>query len=55
MVPKDFTTYYPNKYNHRIYQELYKVYRELHDYLGGDAKSPMKMLKDIQRKTDKDY
>ncbi len=49
MVPKDFIRYYPNEKNHRIYQELYKVYKQLHDYLGGDIKSPMKVLKDIER------
>lgn len=53
MVPKDFTMYYPNEKNHRVYQELYKVYKQLHDYLGGDTKNPMKMLKDIQRKIGK--
>lgn len=31
-----------------MFQDLYKVYKELHDYFGGDAENPMKFLKDIQ-------
>jgi L-ribulokinase len=42
--------YRPNRDHTRIYDELYREYLRLHDQFGRDAKSSMKVLKNIRRR-----
>jgi L-ribulokinase len=49
MVPKNFIEYIPNENDSEIYQKMFKVFKALHDYLGGDSESPMMQLRNIHK------
>lgn len=48
MVPKPFKTYYPNRENVEKYEELYSIYKGLHDYMSQSENNPMKKLRSLQ-------
>ncbi len=44
MGPKIVTIYEPNMENHKAYNNLFEIYKELHNYFGTAADSPMRKL-----------
>lgn len=51
MVRPPKCQYFPIPENVAKYRELFSVYKDLHDYLGDEARSPMLRLRKIQRES----